>query len=448
MLSYCTMTRDLYKDGVDFASLALHSADFAKFLKPNNQLDFTVPGATRQLTVSLLKRDFGLDVDIPEARLCPPVPNRLNYILWLQDLLDTTGPGCHDAYDPERVVTGLDIGTGCCSIYPLLGVKTRPSWNFIATDIDDENIKTSTETVKMNNLESRIRIMKTSADGDIIPLNTLGVESLDFTMCNPPFYSSQDEMVASAEEKDRPPFSACTGAEIEMVTPGGEVSFVFRMITESIALREKVVWYTSMLGKLSSVSTLIENLIELGNRNYAVTEFVQGNKTRRWAIAWSWADRRPAVSVARGIQSPNYPKHFLPFPSEYTFTLSGCSIDEISSAINTELSSLHISWTWHSDLTMGIGFASTNVWSRQYRRMMKKITPGALDGKLEVNPDTAALGFRVQLAKGSDAVETWGETRTEEKSVKILVRWLKGMDSVLFESFCGMMKRKLERYRL
>jgi 23S rRNA (adenine1618-N6)-methyltransferase len=361
----------------------------------------------------------------------------------LQDLLDTTGAGCRDAYEPERIVTGLDIGTGCCSIYPILGVRTRPKWNFIATDIDDENIKNSTETVKTNKLESRIRIVKTSTDSDLISLNTLGVERLDFTMCNPPFYSSQDEMIASAKEKDRPPFSACTGAEIEMVTRGGEVSFVFRIITESIALQEKVLWYTSMLGKLSSVSALIERLIELGNTNYAVTEFVQGNKTRRWAIAWSWADRRPAVSVARGIQSPNYPKHLLPFPSEHTFSLPGRSIDEISSAINTELSSLHISWTWHSDLTAGIGFASTNVWSRQYRRAMK-ISSGVLDRDLDVDPNTAALGFRVQLAMGPDTVRTGDEIRTEKKNVKVLVRWLKGTDSVLFESFCGMVKRKLE----
>jgi 23S rRNA (adenine1618-N6)-methyltransferase len=43
-------------------------------------------------------------------------------------------------------------------------------------DIDDENIKNSTETVKTNKLESRIRIVKTSTDSDLISLNTLGVE--------------------------------------------------------------------------------------------------------------------------------------------------------------------------------------------------------------------------------------------------------------------------------
>lgn len=80
-----------------------------------------------------------------------------------------------------------------------------------------------------------------------------------------------------------------------MVTSGGELDFVTRMIEESIQLREKVIWYTTMLGKLSSVSLVAEKLISHNNHNYAVTEFVQGSKTRRWAVAWSWTDLRPAM---------------------------------------------------------------------------------------------------------------------------------------------------------
>lgn len=80
-----------------------------------------------------------------------------------------------------------------------------------------------------------------------------------------------------------------------MVTSGGELDFVTRMIEESIQLREKVLWYTTMLGKLSSVSLVAEKLISHNNHNYAVTEFVQGSKTRRWAVAWSWTDLHPAM---------------------------------------------------------------------------------------------------------------------------------------------------------
>jgi 23S rRNA (adenine1618-N6)-methyltransferase len=139
-------------------------------------------------------------------------------------------------------------------------------------------------------------------------------------MCNPPFYESKSEMLSAAASKQRPAFTACTGSETEMVTHGGEVKFVSRMIDESLILQDRVQWYTSMLGKFSSVATLLQQLRDKGVNNYAVTEFVQGSKTRRWGIAWSFEDLRPRVGVARGLSS--LPRGLLPFPSEYTISVS------------------------------------------------------------------------------------------------------------------------------
>lgn len=34
---------------------------------------------------------------------------RFNYIVWIQDLLDTTSESYTDRYDAERTVTGLDM---------------------------------------------------------------------------------------------------------------------------------------------------------------------------------------------------------------------------------------------------------------------------------------------------------------------------------------------------
>lgn len=119
------------------------------------------------------------------------------------------------------------------------------------------------------------------------------IYSLDFTICNPPFYSSSSDLVASASAKSHPPYSACTGAAVEMVTPGGEVAFVTRMIKESLVLKRKCQWYTSMLGKLSSVQSLLQLLQECQVRNWAVKEFIHGSKTRRWAIAWTFHKARP-----------------------------------------------------------------------------------------------------------------------------------------------------------
>lgn len=269
-------------------------------------------------------------------------------------------------------------------------------------------------------------------------------------MCNPPFYTSHEQTLQSAEAKLRPPssvsissilnqrtrrspfFKTCTGTEVEMVTPGGEVAFVTRMIEESLHLRHQVQWYTSMLGKLSSVSELVETLMKCGNHNYAVTEFVQGSKTKRWALAWSWGDRRPEMSVARGI--PGFPKHLLPFPTDYGLTLSSVSIDTVNASLNAELNALSWYWTWDQSLSAGVGYAAENVWSRQARRKMKMA--GQEGTKLDNPPEQIALGVRIQLRlvrgkEGSDEVH-------------VTIRWIQGMDSVLFESFCGMVKRKLE----
>lgn len=46
--------------------------------------------------------DFGLDVTIPEDRLVPTLPLRLNYILWLEDLLA--------AINLPNNIRGIDIG--------------------------------------------------------------------------------------------------------------------------------------------------------------------------------------------------------------------------------------------------------------------------------------------------------------------------------------------------
>lgn len=139
-------------------------------------------------------------------------------------------------------------------------------------------------------------------------------------MCNPPFYASAEEMVASVESKQRPPFSACTGSANEMVTPGGEVAFVSRMIDESLSIQDECQWFTSMVGKLSSLTPLIEKLRKHDIDNYAVTEFVQGTKTRRWALAWSFDDLRPSITASRGTAA--LPKSLLPFPPEFVFEVS------------------------------------------------------------------------------------------------------------------------------
>lgn len=65
-----------YGRHVDFQELALKDPDFAKLLDSNNGVfDLNKAEHMLQLTKSLLKRDFGLKLKLPNDRLCPPVSN-------------------------------------------------------------------------------------------------------------------------------------------------------------------------------------------------------------------------------------------------------------------------------------------------------------------------------------------------------------------------------------
>ncbi|KAF8799482.1 S-adenosyl-L-methionine dependent methyltransferase [Phlegmacium glaucopus] len=205
---------------------------------------------------------FGITLRIPENRLCPPshhMDHRLDYIPWIQDIVHA-----HDYVlgNPRRRVQGIDIGTGSTAVYPFLGCKLDPGWEFVATELDDISYDCASENVNTNNMH------------------------FEFTMCNPPFYTSVEEVVQSASEKDLAPNAARTGADIEMIfADSGEEGFVGQMVEESERFQTRCKWYTSMLGKMSSVTTIVEKLRKRSIVNYAITEFVQG-QTRRWAVGW------------------------------------------------------------------------------------------------------------------------------------------------------------------
>ena len=81
----------------------------------------------------------------------------------------------------------------------------------------------------------------------------------------------------------------------------------------------------------------------------------------------------------------------------------------------------------------GVGFANQNVWSRAARRQRKTLNKQGWDAVENEDLDEAALGFKVQAQQKKPA-----------EQVEVLIRWLKGNDAVLFESFYGMLRRQLE----
>ena len=75
----------------------------------------------------------------------------------------------------------------------------------------------------------------------------------------------------------------------ESVYPNGEVGFVLDMIKDSVYFRNCCTWFTTLLGKKSSLLTLEKELMQRGFRLGSIrkTEFVQG-KTTRWGLAWTF----------------------------------------------------------------------------------------------------------------------------------------------------------------
>lgn len=69
---------------------------------------------------------------IPDGQLCPTVPNRSNYIHWIEDLLSSDIITNTHAKGDGEVVRGFDIGTGANCIYPLLGA-TLLGWRFVGS---------------------------------------------------------------------------------------------------------------------------------------------------------------------------------------------------------------------------------------------------------------------------------------------------------------------------
>lgn len=98
------------------------SADHAPTSQPGHAytLDFSNPAAVRELTCAVLERDFDLRLEIPVDRLIPTVPQKLNYIHWLEDLLaippggvanTQEGVACSKDHTLKgRNIIGVDVG--------------------------------------------------------------------------------------------------------------------------------------------------------------------------------------------------------------------------------------------------------------------------------------------------------------------------------------------------
>ncbi|XP_067010726.2 U6 small nuclear RNA (adenine-(43)-N(6))-methyltransferase [Anabrus simplex] len=372
--------RNIYRKPPNFKELAIKYPEFRECVKVELtgkvKLDFKKPEALRALTCTLLKKDFGLDVEIPLNRLIPTLPLRLNYLLWVEDLLKVLKTDCEKNQD---IVRGIDIGTGASCIYSLLASKQN-KWHMLATDVDSEIIAVAQRNVDKNDMAHFITVK--AAGGDTLLKGVLEPDVVyDFCMCNPPFFSSEDELdpVSKSRSPSRhPPHNAPTGSVGEVVVEGGEVAFIVRLMKESKELGTAVRIYTTKVGQKSSLLLLMVELRKLGVTSSAQTEFCQGN-TARWGLAWTFlpdVDLKSAFSIKSGPRKKNQVPMSFCVPREAVGEDEMYSLDVIAEKVISLLQELQITYKVLCEKqhmkTLQI-CAVANTWSNQRRKRREKL---------------------------------------------------------------------------
>ena len=196
---------------------------------------------------------------------------------------------------PEQIKV-IDIGTGASCIYPLLGAS-RFGWKFLATDINEESLQEAQRIIDLNDLGSLVSLEK--SDG--FPQKIDGV--FDFSMCNPPFYGGESHLLQVDSLKRRKLHKEKKGIDSELFFAGGEVSFVKKLVQQSIQHKSKVKMFSSMLGLKSSVRAIEKEILNVGAQSIVIKS--RPGKTLRWFIFWSFdkLERKPK-SIFRSILIP------------------------------------------------------------------------------------------------------------------------------------------------
>lgn len=271
----------------DLEKLKQLCPELATFVKTSPRKDLTIdfsdPAAVKTLNRALLKQQYGIDWDIPEGYLCPPIPGRADYVHHLADLL---GP---DARGGK--VRILDVGTGANCIYPIIG-RMEYGWSFVGSDIDPAALVAARKIVTSNrDLAGAIELRLQASPTGIFK----GVLSgkFDATLCNPPFHASLEEARQGSERKwtnlGRLPTTGKNfgGRGRELWTPGGEAAFVYRMIVESAAHATEARWFTTLVSKAETLAGAQKSLKKLDAAQVRTIAMAQGRKKSR-ILAWTF----------------------------------------------------------------------------------------------------------------------------------------------------------------
>lgn len=286
---------NIYNKNYDFASLVLSNPSLKNFVFENEYqtktIDFSNPQAVKTLNQTLLLTDFNIkNWDIPDGFLCPAIPGRLDYLLYLADLLAKDN---NQDIPKNDTVLGLDIGIGANCIYPILGQRLF-NWQFVGTDIDDLALENCQKIIENNpDLIDYISLQQ-QTDSRFLFKNIIEKsDKFSFTICNPPFHASAEDAAVATNRKTSNLFGTKNatlnfgGQNSELWTAGGELAFITQMIFESRNYPLQVLWFTTLVSKKENLSSLYKTLNKVEAVKVETINMAQGNKTSR-ILAWTF----------------------------------------------------------------------------------------------------------------------------------------------------------------
>lgn len=308
--------RNKHRHGYDFDKLTSASRELIQFVKVNKfkkrSIDFADPKAVIALNRALLKLNYGITYwDIPESYLCPAVPSRADYIHYAADLLASLNKGIIPRGDAINV---LDIGVGANCIYPIIG-RSEYGWHFVGSDVDAAAINSAKKIVTSNTIlvrgvECRVQSDPQSFFKGIIKDD----EVFDLTICNPPFHASAEAAASGTERKNKNLGSKRVadgslnfgGQRTELFYNGGEASFIYFMILQSLEIAGKCFWFTTLVSDKHHLPAIYKTLEKVAAKNVRTISMSQGQKKSR-IVAWTflseekqkdWAERRWEVAAS------------------------------------------------------------------------------------------------------------------------------------------------------
>ncbi|UMB53004.1 23S rRNA (adenine(1618)-N(6))-methyltransferase RlmF [Lutibacter sp. A64] len=286
-----------HKEGYNFKDLCEVYPDLKPFVFINEYgtetLDFSNPKAVKAINTALLFKYYNITFwDFPDDNLCPPIPGRVDYIHYLADLLEASKI-CKDA-------SIIDVGVGANCIYPLLGNSVY-GWNFLGTDIDKKSIDRAEKIIKKNKLSNAIKLVQQKDASQIFKGILNENAKFSATICNPPFYKSQeDAMQANARKleglgKQSDEARNFSGKQQELWYKGGEKAFLHTFLYESSMFKTQCFWYTTLVSKKENAESMLPSLKKLGATEIKTIPMHQGNKVTR-IVSWTFLTKEEQLN--------------------------------------------------------------------------------------------------------------------------------------------------------